>query len=171
MGRGGDWADTAQDCRMADRFYCLPGSFFPRVGLRCVRSNLNAPVPVIGPIIKANGATGTVTIDYPATASITVEMNASNYAGTDVDWWVIACANGAWYYLNGATPWADFNGNFTFCQPVYQGALCNLSATSVLNAALPLGTYDFWFAVDYPMDGVLNPNGQILYNQLTIVVQ
>ncbi|MBU4366049.1 MAG: FG-GAP repeat protein, partial [Verrucomicrobia bacterium] len=127
----------------------------------------------IGPIIKANGATNNVTVNYPETVSITVEMNADIYAGAEVDWWVVAYAHSVGcYYLNSAMQWTPFSGDLAFCRPVYQSALFNLSSTPVLSGfVLPRGTYDFWFAVDYPMDGVLDPNGQILYDKVTIVVQ
>ncbi|MDO9543216.1 MAG: FG-GAP repeat protein, partial [Kiritimatiellia bacterium] len=126
-----------------------------------------------GPTIKANGAAGTITVYYPNTVSITVAMNAGIYAGADVDWWVIVFAHsGGWYYLNSAMQWALFSGDLAFCQPVYQGPLFNLSSITVLDRyQLSRGTYDFWFAVDYPMDGILNLNGLILYDKVTVVVQ
>lgn len=126
----------------------------------------------VSPAIKANGTTGEITVNYPDTVSVTVEMNADIYAGVDVDWWVIVFAHsGAWYYLNSAMQWTLFSGDPAFCQPSYQGALFNLSSTPVLNSfQLPRGTYDFWFAVDYPMDGILNLNGPILYDSVHVTV-
>ena len=60
-------------------------------------------------MIKANGTTDEITVNYPDTVSITVEMNAGDYAGTDVDWWVVALAHsGGWYYLNFAQTKAGF---------------------------------------------------------------
>jgi hypothetical protein len=105
--------------------------------------------------------------------TIAVAMNADIYAGVEVDWWVVAFAHsGEWYYLNNAMQWALFSGDLAFCLPVYRGALFNLSATTVLDRyQLPRGTYDFWFAVDYPMDGILDVNGQILFEKVTVGVQ
>jgi hypothetical protein len=130
-------------------------------------------ITAIGPTIKANGATGNVTVVYPDTVSVTVAMNADIYVGTEVDWWVVALAHsGGCYYLNSAMQWPSFSGDVAFCRPVYQGALCNLAPTPVLDGLqLSPGTYDFWFAIDYPMDGILNPNGQILYDKVTVTVQ
>ena len=51
-------------------------------------------------IIKANGAMGNVTVNYPATVSVTVEMYAGADAGMNADWWIVAIANSSWYYLN-----------------------------------------------------------------------
>lgn len=166
--RGGDCMDTAQDCRVAGRTYCLPDAFFPRLGLRCVRSNADVPVPVIGPIIRANGATGTVIVNNNTAVSITVQMNADIYAGNDVDWWVIACAGSSWFYLDSAVGWTQAG----VWRPVHQGALVNLPAMEVLNmTGLGVGLYTFYFAVDYPMDGVLNLGGQILAVAVNVTVQ
>lgn len=130
-------------------------------------------VAVVGPIIKANGATNNAVVNYPEAVSVTVELNPGNYAGVPVDWWIVAHAHtGEWYYLNNAMQWLSFSGDLALCRPVYQGPLFNLPSTLVLNAfTIPRGTYDFWFAVDYPMDGILNPNGLILFNKVTVVVQ
>gem|GEM_PF-1841188 len=127
----------------------------------------------IGPTIKANGAANNVTINYPDPVSVTVAMNADIYAGVEVDWWIVAYAHsGEWYYLNSAMQWTPFSGDLALCRPVYQGALFNLSSATVLTEyILPRGTYDFWFAIDYPMDGILNPNGTILYDVVTVLVQ
>lgn len=130
-------------------------------------------LPPTGPTIKANNATGNVTIYYPDPLTITVEMNAGIYAGAEVDWWVVAFAHsGQWYYMNNSLRWTPFSGNLAECRPVNQGPLFNLPSTTVLDQ-LPLsrGTYDFWFAVDYPMDGILNPAGQLMSDNVTVAVQ
>jgi len=171
--RGGGWYNWAFRCRIAFRAGFAPDNVGDGKGLRCVRSDVNVPVPVIGPTIKANGATNNITINYPEVVSVTVAMNAGAYAGAEVDWWAIVFAHsGGWYYLNSTMQWTVFDGDLSFCRPMYQGALFNLSPALVLNEfQLPRGTYDFWFAVDYPMDGILNPNGQILLDKVTVVVR
>lgn len=100
-------------------------------------------------------------------------MNAGIYAGVGVDWWVVACSRaGQWYCLNNVMQWMPFSGNLAECRPVYQGALFDLPAATALDSyVLTRGTYDFWFAVDYPMDGILNPAGQIMSDQATVLVQ
>jgi len=132
------------------------------------------PDPVIGPIIKANGAANTVTVSQAATVTLSVEMNPGQYAGTNADWWAVAFArSGAWYYLDSAMEWKAFDGNLASCRPVNQGALFNLPSTTILDRLqLPCGIYDCWFAVDYSMDGVLNyPDGQYLTDIVTVVVE
>ncbi len=56
--------------------------------------------------------------------------------------------------------------------PVLQCALFNLPATPVLNmSGLAPGLYTFYFAVDYPMDGILNLDGPILVDSVNVTVQ
>jgi len=127
----------------------------------------------VGPTIKANGRNDNLTVGSSDAVTISVSMNASIYAGVEVDWWIVAYAPSAgWYYLSSAFQWTPFNGDLAQVQPVYQGALFDLPSTVVLSGiTLPDGTYYFWFAVDYPMDGILNPDGPILYDMVTVDVQ
>ncbi|MCA1809195.1 MAG: FG-GAP repeat protein [Kiritimatiellia bacterium] len=162
----------------ADAQTVLVGAYYPNTGYDqkygaayLFTDGGSSPV---GPTIKANGSTNNVSVNYPDLLSVTVEMNAGSYAGTPVDWWIIAYAHsGQWYYLNHAQQWTLFNGNLAFCRPVYQGALFNLPSTTVLDRYQPpRGTYDFWFAVDYPMDGTLELTpGCHLYKMVTVTVQ
>ncbi len=40
------------------------------------------------------------------------------------------------------------------------------------SAALPRGLYHVYFAVDYPMDGILHyPGGMVLYDAVTVTVE
>lgn len=126
---------------------------------------------VIGPIIKANGSTNDVTISQSDNLSISVQLNPGQYAGVPLDWWVVALANSSWYYLSSSRQWTAFDGNLSNCRPIYQGALFSLPATELLNATgLPAGAYTFWFAVDYPQDGILNVNGPLLSDAVTITI-
>jgi len=130
-------------------------------------------VGVVGPLVMANGQVGTVYVPAGDTTTIAVQMlNIDPYIGVDVDWWIVAFAHsGDWYCLNSAQQWPWFNGALALCQPAREGPLVTLPATPVLDGySFSPGTYDFWFAVDYPMDGVLNPSGQILFNKVTVVV-
>ncbi|MFC1454097.1 zinc-dependent metalloprotease family protein [Verrucomicrobiota bacterium] len=132
------------------------------------------PDPVTGPLIKANGSSGAVIVNNSETVSISVEIDPGQYNGTNADWWVVAFTrSGQWYYLNSSMEWTEFNGDLALCQPVYQGELFNLPSTTVLNRfILSRGTYDFWFAVDYSMDGVLNyPDGQYQSDMVTVLVE
>jgi hypothetical protein len=128
----------------------------------------------LGPVISANGLFDAATLTNGAPVTIAVAMvNIDQYLGVEVDWWVVACANSTdWYYLDSSMNWQMFSGDLNFCQPVYAGGLFNLASTPVLtDYVLSAGVYEFWFAVDYPMDGWLNPNGQILFDKVTVTVQ
>lgn len=143
------------------------------------RFSISNAFPIhIGPTIKANGTRTYVTVNPGAAITITVEMNASIHLGVPVDWWVVAGVNLSgwydWYYLNrnSVPQWTQFSGALVFLQPVYQGPLFNLPSTPVLSGIALPGTYFFWFAVDYPMDGVLDLSGQYnLIDFLTVIVQ
>ncbi len=134
----------------------------------------NAPAAPTSVAIRANGATDRVAVAYPEAVSVTVEATAGSAAGTDVDWWALACAvdSGEWYYLDSALAWTPFSGDLGECQPAHQGPLTDLPAATVLNAyQLPRGTFNFYFAIDL-LDGVLNyPAGPILYDAVTVVVE
>lgn len=123
---------------------------------------------VVGPLITANGLVGDVYLSSEDTVTITVAMNTGDYAGIPVDWWVIVCAGSSWYYMNNSYQWTPLDGNF---HPVYQGLLSNLPETEVLNIGLDSGSYTFYFAVDYPMDGILDINGTILVDAVNVTVQ
>jgi hypothetical protein len=126
---------------------------------------------VTGPMIRANGSTNDIVVGPNDALSITVALQAGEYAGTAVDWWIVALAGPAWYYLNSALNWTPFDGNLANCHPVLQTGLFNLASTGVLPFALPVGLYTFWFAVDYPMDGILDLNGPILVDSVSVEIQ
>lgn len=122
-----------------------------------------------GPQISANGTREDVSLNSGDILKITVALDADNHSGALVDWWIVAHAGSEWYYLNNTGQWAQFISN---CQPAYQGGLFNLPATEVLSKTdLPVGSYTFWFAIDYPMDGILNLGGYILIDSVNVIVQ
>jgi hypothetical protein len=94
-------------------------------------------------------------------------MNAGGYLGVPVDWWVFVHAGSSWLYMNSAAGWVQEGA----WHPMYQGGLFNLPDTPVLRYALPVGSYTFYFAISYPMNGILNPNGPILYDSVNVTVR
>jgi len=123
-------------------------------------------------VIKANGYAGDISINRGANLSIAVQIDPGEYDGINVDWWIITLAGSSWYYLNSAIQWTPFEGNLLNCHPVLQGPLFNLPATEVLNmTGLSTGSYTFWFAVDSPMDGILNLDGPVLVDAANVTVQ
>ncbi|MDP2990606.1 MAG: leucine-rich repeat domain-containing protein [Kiritimatiellota bacterium] len=120
------------------------------------------------PMIRANGTVGTVTVNYPAAFSITVEMDAGSYVGTPVDWWIVVCAGSSWYYMDSVAGWTQEGA----WRPVLQGGLFNLPTLEVLNiAGLATGLYTFYFAIEYPMDGILNTDGLMFSDSVNVIVQ
>jgi len=132
------------------------------------------PDPDTGPSILANNKAGSLTISQGVPVSITAAMVPGAYAGIEADWWVVALAlnTGEWYYLDANMQWTPFSGNVAKCQPAYQGPLFALPATTLLNGYIfPQGSFNFYFGVDQ-RDGILNyPEGPILYDLVTIIVQ
>ncbi len=110
----------------------------------------NPPVPDI----KANGQDGSVTVSSGAAISVTVGLAAGSRVGQKADWWIAsnASALGFYSYVYAAGGWM---GGLI---PCVQMALFNLSSdVEVFNGTLPVGVYDFYFAVDSNADG--NPDG------------
>jgi len=120
------------------------------------RGSFSAPdsgfIGVVGPLITANGLVGNVYINSGVPVTIAVQMmNIDPYIGTGVDWWVVAFAHsGAWYYLDSAMQWQPFSGDLAFCRPVHQDFVHPVFLAVLNGFTLPRGTYNFWFAVDYP---------------------
>ncbi len=133
---------------------------------------------VIGPLVTANGMAGD-NIRIRTTDPVTIAVEMMNlpveYLGLNIDWWVAAYVQngGLWFYFDSAFNLTPFDGNPANCHPAYQGPLYEVpSQTLVENMLLPPGTYNVWFAVDYPMDGVLNLTpGYYLMDSVTVVVE
>lgn len=127
-----------------------------------------------GPVIRANCATGAVTIAFGEACFATVELHPGPYAGIPADWWVLAApAAGNWYYLNDFLKWiAVFPGDLGSCRPAYQGALFDLTEVTALDPIpLPAGIYYLYFAVDQLDGGVNYPNGPMLCDSVAVTVE
>lgn len=114
----------------------------------------NPPVPDI----KVNGQDGPVTVSVGDSLFVTVGLAAGSRAGQAADWWVAANASssaglyGFFSYVYGVGGWMP---GLNRC---IQMGLVNLSPdVGVFNGTLPVGEYDFYFAVDSNADG--NPDG------------
>jgi len=125
------------------------------------------------PLVTANGQLEDVQINSGESLEIAVQTtDVGGYSGVAVDWWVLADANSSWYYLNNSGRWVPFDGNPAHCQPVRQGGLFDLPPTAVLHTTeLPVGSYTFWFAVSYPMNGILDLNGQVSHYSVDVTVK
>ena len=132
---------------------------------------------MIGPLVTVNNMVGdNIRISAADPVTIAVEMMnlPAEYLGFNVDWWVAAYVQdgGLWFYFDSGFNLTPFDGNLANCRPAYQGALYEVPPqTLVENMLLPPGTYNIWFAVDYPMDGILGLDGANLLSRATIVVE
>jgi len=129
-------------------------------------------------IIDVNGESESVVKRSKTTAKsddsidtelVTVQMRPGAYANIAADWWVLAFSTIGNYYLDSAAQWQQFDGNLSNCHPAYQGPLCDLQMTPVLNYSLPAGQYIFYFAVDR-QDSVINLD-EIWYDSVSLTVE
>ena len=79
---------------------------------------------------------------------------------------------GLWFYFDTNFNLVQFDGNLANVRPAYQGPLYNVPRYHLLKRCCYFtGTYNVWFAVDYPMDGKIHLDGLILLSSVTIVVE
>jgi len=102
------------------------------------------------PDIKANQADNAVTVSAGTPVSISVSLIPGALMGKRAEVWIVAkTPSGTWSYVRG-TGW----------QPgltrAAVGSLRNLPPREILNDALPVGEYAFYFAVDDNENGSLN---------------
>jgi len=135
------------------------------------------PTALWNPMITANGLGGNAYLNSGDTVTITLSMNPMDFAGLPVDWWVVGRAGSSWWYENNSYQWIQYdgivsNGIVSNCHPVHQGGLFNLTGQPVLTTSdLPKGLHTFWFAVDSPMDGILDLNGPMLFDSVNVHVE
>jgi hypothetical protein len=115
--------------------------------------------------IKANGSDGPVVVPAATPISVQVEMNPGEYAGLNADWWIAVhtpfAPPGDWYSYVYPTGWAP---GINVC---IQTPLFPLSPKQVLNMALPVGQYTFYFAIAPP--GVI-PSAEFM-DSVNVTVQ
>ena len=99
--------------------------------------------------IKANGSDSSVTTLYGNSTNITVSLNAGTKAKQDADWWIAVDTPFGWYSYVDNTGWQAGINLFK------QEPLSTFSST-ILTTTLPLGDYNFYFAIDDNMDGSLD---------------
>ncbi len=138
----------------------------------CIKAYAANSAP-FGPQIKANGLSN-LTVTDAENVAIIAQMNADGYS-LEVDWWLAAravAANGTFMcYMDADGQWQEFDGNPANCRPIYMGPMCSTPQYQILNTPLPVGAYTFWFAVDYPMNGILQMlPGQWLCGTVNVTV-
>jgi hypothetical protein len=105
------------------------------------------------PDIKANGKSGPVTVSNGAPLSITVSLDPGNRPVKKADWWITAHTSFDppldWYSYVFPNGWQPGIHAFVQISPFQIPP-----SLEVLNAALPDGNYNFYFAVDDNADGI-----------------
>ncbi len=95
--------------------------------------------------IQINGSDGPVTVAQGTAVELTVSMSPNLLAGRSGDWF-------SWAFTPFGLYWLDGSGNWVpSLIPIlgFQGAFRNLPSYTTLDTSqLPLGDYEFFFAVD-----------------------
>jgi Domain of unknown function (DUF4465) len=117
--------------------------------------SLNAPQPFPVASIRANGATGVLTVAPGTPVSITVHVDNARLAGSSPEWWIVAATPFDeplnWFSLVRPGQWQPTIGPM---DPETLLFYSFLPSWEVLNTALPTGVYTFYVAIDDKQDGV-----------------
>ena len=142
-------------------------------GASCFSKPDTGYLGVIGPLITLNGMAGNNIIPSTRPLPWTWQVNLRVISGFQwIGGWRLILSSGLWFYFNSNMNLVPFDGNLANCRPAYQELYNVQPLTLVKNLSLPAGTYNVWFAVDYPMDGGLNLTpGYYLLNSLTVEVE
>ena len=122
--------------------------------------------------ITVNDSDVPITLGATDPISVKIDTNVGANAGVPVDWWVAADTPFGWFYYDLSTSLFVFAGpSPSDILVTYQGPLFNLSPPfEVLTMpGLPPGTYTFYFAVDWVVNGVLDL-GSIVFDSVKVVV-
>lgn len=105
------------------------------------------------PDIRANGTGGPLTVSHGTTVSVAVSLDPGNRPLKKADWWVVA-----------RTPFLPPNNWYSYVYPdgwkpgihlcVQMPPFQVPPSFEVLNMALPVGEYTFYFALDENADGI-----------------
>ena len=118
------------------------------------------------PIIRANGYTGHVTINYGDPLSVTIGVNPGSYNGQNADWWVVLydVSDDKWYSFVYPKGW------YTNIYRMIQYPLFSFDNFQVFydKGNLNWGDYIFYFVIDGIPDGNLNVTW---YNAVQVTVQ
>ncbi|MCP4578079.1 MAG: hypothetical protein GY846_17535, partial [Deltaproteobacteria bacterium] len=107
------------------------------------------------PTIKANSQEDSLIVAQGTPVSITISLAPGDKAGENADWWVAVSTPFAspanWYSCAYPARW------MTGINLYKQASLVDLSPVEVLNLALPLGNYTFYFAIVAPGEPPTGP--------------
>jgi hypothetical protein len=114
--------------------------------------SVNAPEPFS---IRANGATGVLSVTRGTSVSVTVHADNPRLAGATPEWWIVAQTPFdeplTWFSLVSPGHWEPTIGPL---DPAFLFFYSFLPSWQVFNGTLPPGVYTFYFAVDEKQDGI-----------------
>jgi arylsulfatase A-like enzyme len=147
-----DLAETKNlmyDLRQKERIKQMKSRFL------ALRHSVRTAPPI--PDIKGNDSNGPVIISQKDNLSATIQLNACSLSGKDADWWVAAKTPLGWYYYDYNTGSWIYTDSFTYISVSYQGPILDLNPFEILNIKGPsVGTYFFYFGVDWKVNGVID---------------
>jgi hypothetical protein len=118
--------------------------------VRAVRGGQSGPFVNLN--IRANGSDGPVDVPVGQTVRVTVSVDPCGHAGEQAEWWVAANTP-----FDPPADWFSYVLSDIWTPGILRCAvapLFDLAPFEVLNMALPLGGYTFYFVLDDTVDGV-----------------
>ena len=92
--------------------------------------------------IKIDGDDGLLSVPFTQAVSMTISIEPGNQSGVAHDWWVLGRRNATSYFSRTLGGWMPGVKRF------WGGALVELDSHVVYNGTIPVGSYEFAFAVD-----------------------
>jgi len=120
--------------------------------------------------LNLTGMADGVTLTPADTLCATLQLDAGDNIGQLADWWILMHAPTGWYGYQYPDTWTVVGDGAADLQPVYQGALFDLTDPVKILCMnnLAAGTYYLYFGVDMTMDGLLDAG--IVYDWKTFKV-
>jgi hypothetical protein len=108
------------------------------------------------PDIKANGKDGLIAISTDHSIKIDISLAPGSFNGVQCDWWIGANTPSGTFWYKPAQGWIKSNA------PVNAGQynLFDLQDYKILDMALPVGIYDFFFILDKYPDNIFDMSWQ-----------
>ncbi|SEH06065.1 hypothetical protein [Candidatus Venteria ishoeyi] len=114
------------------------------------------------PSIQVNGSTGSVAVASNEALQVSISLTTANTSAADADWWLAVYGPGGWSHFDLSGQWLPD------LAVTYQGALFDFPVIPVssLTAWSP-GDYQFYFAVDTQMNGLLDMDS-LFYSHVSV---
>lgn len=114
------------------------------------------------PRIAANEGEEPLTVQAGENLLIAITLKSGASTGNEADWWIAAQSSEfGWFQYSIDQGWQPIRSDLSNIKPAYQGALVDLNSPVELLSSTdtPKSSYEFYFAVDQKMDGILDFDG------------